>query len=69
MIRFIPALSADAPLLSQLRQQCWAATYRGVYPNDMIDQFDYAWHTAVFALSAARTPAPRYRENGIHPND
>lgn len=46
MIRFIPALSADAPLLGQLRQQCWAATYRGIYPDDMIDKFDYAWHTA-----------------------
>ena len=44
MIYFIPALPTDAPLLGQLRQQCWAATYRGIYPDDMIDHFDYAWH-------------------------
>ena len=44
MIRFTSALPADAPLLGQLRQQCWAATYRGIYPDDMIDLFDYAWH-------------------------
>ena len=46
MIRFIPAHPEDAPLIGRLRQQCWAATYRGVYPDDMIDQFDHAWHEA-----------------------
>ena len=44
MIHFSPALPGDAPLIGRLRQQCWAATYRGIYPDDMIDRFDYAWH-------------------------
>lgn len=44
MISFIPAKPGDEVTLGRLRQQCWAATYRGVYPDDMIDQFDFAWH-------------------------
>ena len=44
MITFTPAAPADAPLLGQLRQQCWAAAYRGIYPDEMIDQFDFSWH-------------------------
>ena len=44
MITFRPAVPVDAPLIGQLRQQCWAATYRGIYPDDMIDQFDFTWH-------------------------
>lgn len=23
----------------------WAATYRGIYPDRIIDDFDFAWHT------------------------
>ena len=46
MYAFTPASPADAPLLGRLRQRCWAAAYRGVYPDDMIDRFDYAWHEA-----------------------
>lgn len=44
MIRFVPAQSADVSLIGHLRQRCWAATYRGIYPDEMIDRFDYAWH-------------------------
>lgn len=44
MISFLPARSGDETIIAQLRQQCWAAAYRGVYPDEMIDQFDHAWH-------------------------
>ena len=44
MIQFTPAHPGDEYILGQLRQQCWAATYRGIYPDDMIDHFDFAWH-------------------------
>lgn len=44
MITFTPAHPGDEHTLGRLRQQCWAATYRGIYPDEMIDQFDYAWH-------------------------
>lgn len=44
MIRFIPAQPGDESTLGHLRQRCWAATYRGIYPDEMIDHFDYAWH-------------------------
>ena len=33
-------------MIAQTRQKCWAATYRGIYPDEAIDSFDYQWHTA-----------------------
>ncbi len=41
---FRKAEPKDAPLLAATRQKVWAATYRGIYPDEMIDQFDYEWH-------------------------
>lgn len=46
MITWKTAVPGDEAVLSRLRQRCWAATYRGVYPDAMIDQFDYTWHEA-----------------------
>ena len=40
------ACPADAPVIAAMRQRCWAATYRGIYPDAMIDGFDHARHTA-----------------------
>lgn len=44
MLSFPPAAPSDAPLIAALRQRCWAATYRGFYPDAMIDGFDHGWH-------------------------
>lgn len=44
MISFILAKPGDESILGHLRQRCWAATYRGIYPDEMIDQFDFVWH-------------------------
>lgn len=44
MIDFIPARPGDEHTIGRLRQQCWAATYRGIYPDDTIDHFDFPWH-------------------------
>lgn len=44
MVHFTPAQPGDAHCISLLRQQCWAATYRGIYPDAMIDRFDFSWH-------------------------
>lgn len=44
MFRFTFASPRDEHTIGQLRQQCWAATYRGIYPDTMIDHFDYPWH-------------------------
>lgn len=46
MIGFVLAKEADAEAIARLRQRIWATTYRGIYPDEMIDRFDYAWHTA-----------------------
>lgn len=47
----------DAAVIARLRQEIWATTYRGIYPDDMIDQFDYAWH---IQKDAQRIKNPAY---------
>ncbi len=43
-LTFVPARIEDAEVLSELRRRVWATTYRGIYPDEMIDRFDYAFH-------------------------
>lgn len=43
-IHFIPATENDAIAIVELRKQIWSTTYRGIYPDCMIDNFDYPWH-------------------------
>ena len=44
-VEFQPAQMGDAPVIAQLRKKIWSTTYRGIYPDEMIDQFDLDWHT------------------------
>lgn len=43
-IAFVPAQVDDATTISRLRQAIWSATYRGIYPDEVIDGYDYGWH-------------------------
>ncbi len=43
-IHFVPASEKDAMSILELRKKIWASTYRGIYPDSMIDEFDYEWH-------------------------
>lgn len=43
-VEFLPAAAEDAKVIAALRQGIWAATYRGIYPDEVIDNFDFAWH-------------------------
>ena len=43
-IDFIPAKTSDAAIISALRQRIWDTTYRGIYPDAVIDDFNYDWH-------------------------
>ena len=43
-IRFIPATENDVMAIIELRRRVWETTYRGIYPDSMIDEFDYTWH-------------------------
>ena len=43
-IGFVPAKANDAAAVSALRQRIWDTTYRGIYPDAVIDDFDYDWH-------------------------
>ena len=41
---FVPAKASDAAAISALRQRVWDTTYRGIYPDTVIDDFDYERH-------------------------
>ena len=43
-VEFVPAKASDAAVISALRQRIWDTTYRGVYPDAVIDDFDYDRH-------------------------
>lgn len=40
MIRFKKAESEDCRTLAETRKRVWEATYRGIYPDEMIDRYD-----------------------------
>lgn len=43
-IDFVPAKTSDAAAVGALRRRIWDTTYRGIYPDAVIDDFDYEWH-------------------------
>ena len=43
-IDFVPAKTSDAAAISALRQRIWDTTYRGIYPDAVIDGFNHDWH-------------------------
>lgn len=44
-VEFRRAAASDARTLTETRRKVWATTYRGIYPDEMIDQYDYARHS------------------------
>ena len=40
-VEFVLAEASDAAAISPLRQRIWDTTYRGVYPDAIIDDFNY----------------------------
>ena len=45
MAEFRVAEQKDAQILAATRRKVWDATYRGIYPDEMIDQYDLALFT------------------------
>ena len=43
-IDFVPAKTDDAAAIGALRHRIWDTTYRGIYPDAAIDDFNYDWH-------------------------
>lgn len=43
-VMFVKATENDVLSIISLRQKIWGTTYRGIYPDSMIDDFDYVWH-------------------------
>lgn len=44
MIDCRPASSDDARILAQTRQRVWQETYRGIYPDSMLDDYDINYY-------------------------
>ncbi len=44
-VEFVLAREEDASFIARMRQRVWESTYRGIYSDEMIDCFDYQWHT------------------------
>ena len=44
MITFYKMGYEDLPLLAATRQKAWAATYRGIYPDEKIDHYKSHWY-------------------------
>ena len=43
-IEFVPAKPEEAHFLSEMRRSVWNTTYRGIYPDILLDEFDYEFH-------------------------
>ncbi len=54
-VEFVRACESDASIIARMRQRVWQSTYRGIYPNDMIDGFDYKWHAERDAMRIGST--------------
>ena len=65
-VGFEPATEDDARTIIELRKQIWATTYRGVYPDSMIDGFDDTWH---LKKELQRIRNPQYRVYRIVKDD
>ena len=56
-LEFYPAAVEDTQTWGRLRRAAWDATYRGIYPDGMIDQFDFSWH---LQKDTAKLLSPEY---------
>lgn len=45
---FRPAEKRDARTLSMTREMVWSETYRGIYPDELLERFDHDLHEARF---------------------
>lgn len=64
---FIIAAPEDAHLLSEMRRKVWLTTYRGIYPDEILDDFDFGFHDA---KNLSMINSPEYTvyfitENGV----
>ena len=44
MIAWIPAQEQDTACMTALRKEIWATAYRGIYPDEAIEHFDFSAH-------------------------
>ena len=43
-VSFVFVKPEEARLLSEFRRKVWLSTYRGIYPDELLDNFDYDFH-------------------------
>lgn len=64
---FTVASADDAQFLSEMRHDVWLTTYRGIYPDELLDNFDFEFHNA---KNLSMIKSPEYTvyfitENGV----
>lgn len=42
--RFVKLTSANLGRVLPVKKICWCETYRGIYPDEMLDNFDFDLH-------------------------
>ena len=57
MIELRKAVPSDALLLAKTRQLVWKETYRGIYPDEMLDDYDINFYSS---RDRQRLEDPRY---------
>ena len=55
---FVEATEEDVPSIIGLRQRIWSTTYRGIYPDSMIDEFDWDRHREMELLGSITRHIP-----------
>ena len=60
MITLRLASPGDASVLAEIRRLSWESAYRGIYPDELIDNFDYAAHAEKFRKQMARSDTEVY---------
>lgn len=43
-VMFSAATDVDTAAIVGLRHRIWGTTYRGIYPDQMLDDFAWDWH-------------------------
>ena len=66
LVRFELATEDAAKTIIELRKRIWATTYRGLYPDSMIGNYNYAWH---LDKELKRIRNPQYRVYRIVKDD
>lgn len=67
MVEFKRATLTEANELAKVKFSAWSTTYRGIYPDELIDKYDYEMHTEKFVKTINNSEIDLYcvYEDGV----